>query len=330
MGVLRSTLRAWAEAMAWHYAREIPDYARLDRALLQRDVAVVSYEYLLALEGEAEARVENVALAVGQRRQRQGISLPALLRAYRLWAKDALEALRSEAPGHLAELAPKVAEILDRVSEASARGYQLALEGVLPQGPLTGLAVGLKHAQTIALAPRYLGLPPERMAYHQAPFGPLLFLAAPLAEVEEGLKALARGCAACLWVAEGANLLELQGDLEEALALGHGLDLPPGVYPVRLLWPLAMALESPKGRDRLLRLLAPLGPHPELLGTLEAYLQARLSLKGAARRLGLHPNTVLYRLHRVEELTGLRLQRVEDLCLASMALQVRRLMGGPR
>ncbi|MEZ0348935.1 MAG: helix-turn-helix domain-containing protein [Thermus sp.] len=312
-----------AEAMAWHYAREIPDYARLDRTLLQRDVAVVSYEYLLALEGEAE--VENVALAVGQRRQRQGISLPALLRAYRLWAKDALEALRSEAPNCLADLAPKVAEILDRVSEASARGYQLALEGLLPQGPLTGVAVGLKHSQAIALAPRHLGLSPEQMAYYPVPLGSLLFLATPLGDVTEGLKALARRCAACLWVGEGTKLSEVQEDLEEALALAHGLDLPPGVYPVRLLWPLAMALESPKGRDRLLRLLSPLEPHADLLDTLEAYLQARLSLKGAARCLSLHPNTVLYRLHRVEELTGLRLHRVEDLCLAHMALQLRRL-----
>jgi len=325
MGTWHRTLYAWAQSMAWHYAREIPDYARLDRVLLQKDVALVSYEYLLALEG-GTAGVESLALAVGQRRQRQGVSLPALLRAYRLWARDALQALSSETPERVAELAPRVVEILDRVSEASARGYQQALNGALPRGPLTGVGATLEDAAAIALAPRHLNLSPERVAYAQASLGPLLFLAAPLNQVEGELKTLARLHKARLWVEEGSNLSELKTSLEEALALGQGLNLPPGVYPTRLLWPLAMALESPKGRDRLLRVLAPLEPHPDLLSTLEVYLQARLSLKGAARRLGLHPNTVLYRLHRVEELTGLRLERIDDLCLASIALQLRQVL----
>lgn len=322
MAALHRTLWGWAEAMAWHYAREIPDYARLDRELLRRDVALVSYEYLKALEEEGYP-LEEMALAVAGRRRHQGVSLPALLRAYRLWAKDALEALRAEAPGRLSALAPRVAEVLDRVSEASARGYRLALEGALPPGPLTGVGAALRDAGALALAPRHLGLPPERLAYAQTPLGPLLLLGAPLREVEEGLKGLARAQGAVLWTEEGRNGAELQEALEEALALGGALGLPPGVYPARLLWPLAMALDSPKGRARLLRLLAPLEAQEGLLEALEAYLAARLSLKGAARRLGLHPNTVLYRLHRAEELTGLRLERVEDLALAAMALQLR-------
>lgn len=327
MGALQRTFWSWAETMAWHYAREIPDYARLDTRVLERDVAVVSFEYLRALEEGGD--VENLALAVGQRRRSQGVSLPALLRAYRLWAKDTLEALKTSAPSQVVELAPRVLELLDRVSEASARGYQLALKGALPCGPLTGVAAQLADAGSLVLAPRYLRLPPEGMAYAQAPLGPLLFLAAPLVEVEEALRSLARQSRAVLWVEEGTKLSELQADLEEALGLGHLLSLPPGLYPTRFLWPLAMALESPRGRDRLLRLLAPLEAHPELLRTLEVYLQARLSLKGAARRLGLHSNTVLYRVHKVEELTGLRLDRVEDLCLLGMALQLRQAMEGP-
>lgn len=322
------TFRAWAEAMARHYAREIPDYGRLDEVILQRDVALVSYEYLRALEEGEEGELETLAVAVGQRRRRQGVSLPALLRAYRLWARDTLVALGEEMPDRLSTLAPRVAEILDRVSEASARGFQLALEGVFPSGPLTGIAVSLEDAGTMVLAPRFLPLPQDRMGYLQTPLGPLLFLPAPLKEVEEPLKALARAQGAVLWVEESKSLQELQGDLEEALLLGGFLSLPPGVYPTHLLWPLASALESPRARERLLRLLAPLEAHPDLLRTLEAHMEARLSLKRTGRRLGLHPNTVLYRLHRVEELTGLRLDRVEDLCLLTMALQLRRAMVG--
>ncbi|MER3602854.1 MAG: PucR family transcriptional regulator, partial [Thermus sp.] len=39
-----------------------------------------------------------------------------------------------------------------------------------------------------------------------------------------------------------------------------------------------------------------------------------------ADRLGVHPNTVLYRLHRVEELTGLNLSSTHDRLLLYMAI----------
>ncbi|WCM39909.1 hypothetical protein GO600_07280 [Thermus antranikianii] len=325
MGALHRTLWSWAETMAWHYAQEIPDYARLDTRILERDVAVVSFEYLRALE--EGGNVEDLALAVGQRRRSQGVSLPALLRAYRLWAKDALEALKDSTPNRLAELAPRVVELLDRVSEASAQGYRLALEGRLPRGSVVGIGVGFADAGAMALAPRHLSLPSEAMFYEQSPFGALLFLAAPLAEVEQELRGLARKCQAVLWVEEGTDASRVGADLEEALALGSRLRLPPGLYPTRYLWPLAIALDSPKGRERLLRLLAPLELHPELLATLEVYLQSGFSLKKTAHRLGLHPNSVLYRLHRAEELTGLHLGRAEDLCLVSMALYLYRAVG---
>ncbi|BCZ86574.1 helix-turn-helix domain-containing protein [Thermus thermophilus] len=330
MLAISRTLRTWAQAMALHYAREIPDYGRLDEVLLSHDVAFVSYEYLRALlEGELD--LDAFAFSVGQRRQRQGVSLSALLRAYRLWAKDTLTALGEELPDHLPGLAPRVAELLDRVSEASAQGFQRALEGLdglFSRPPLTGVGATLKNAQGLALAPRYLSLPKERMAFLQTTMGPLLFVSLPLEQVEGDLRTLARSCGAVLWAAEGKNLREVQVDLEEALLLGDQLALPPGIYRVHLLWPLASALESPRFRDRLLRLLAPLEAYPDLLRTLEIHLDSRLSLKRTARRLSLHPNTVLYRLHRLEALTGLRLDRLEDLCLLTMALQLKRVLEG--
>lgn len=312
--------------MAQHYVQEIPDYARLNRFLLEQDVARVSYEYLRALEAGED--VETIARFVGQRRQRQGVSLPALLRAYRLWARDTLEALCFLAPDSLEQYVLKVGQILDRVSEASIQGYQQAVEGVLRKGPFTGLAVGLTDAGTVVLVPRFLRLSSDQIVYVQGLMGSLLFLTMPFAEAEEGLRSLARHCKAVLWVEEGLRLSDLQADLEEALALGRLLNLPPGVYPTRFLWPLAMAMESTKGRDRLLCLLEPLEGHPELIRTLEAYLQSGLSLKGTAYRLGLHPNTVLYRLRRVQELSSVNLERVEDLCLLSLALQLYRVTEG--
>lgn len=77
MSALHRILWPWAKSMAQHYAQEIPDYARLDRAFLERDVAMASYEFLRALfEGEHGEEVEAVALAVGQRRQQQGSPYP--------------------------------------------------------------------------------------------------------------------------------------------------------------------------------------------------------------------------------------------------------------
>jgi sugar diacid utilization regulator len=48
-------------------------------------------------------------------------------------------------------------------------------------------------------------------------------------------------------------------------------------------------------------LLGPLRAHPHLLETLDAYLMSNLSVNVAARRLHVHPNSVRYRLSRVEE-----------------------------
>jgi len=327
MADLVRSLHTWAQAMARHYAREIPDYARLHTDLLERDVALVSYEYLCAaLKGQDEG-LEDLAMAVGQRRQRQGISLSGLLRAYRLWAKDTLETLQEEAPRLLVEAAPRVAQILDRVSEASARGYRLSLQGTWPPGLVSGIGVALNDAGVLVYAPRYLSLNKEETAFAQAPGGQILLLRSPLREIEEALRKLAKAHAAVLWTQEGRSREEVQKDLEEALFLGPLLRMPPGLYPVRLLWPLSMALDSSRGQERLMRLVKPLEEHPDLWQTLEAFLKAGLSLKRTAHRLGLHPNTVLYRIHRIEELTGLHLKRVEDLCLLQIALQLREALG---
>lgn len=151
------------------------------------------------------------------------------------------------------EAAPRVAEVLDRVSEASARGYRLALKDAWPLGPVTGVGVALGDAGALVYAPRHLPLGPEGMAFAQAPGGALL-LQAPFKEVERGLRELAQSQAAVLWVGEGPRE-EVQKDLEEALLLGPLLRLPPGLYPVRFLWPLSLALESRRGQERLLHLV---------------------------------------------------------------------------
>lgn len=59
----------------------------------------------------------------------------------------------------------------------------------------------------------------------------------------------------------------------------------------------------------------------ELLVTLRTHLDQRLSLRATAAVLGVHKNTVSYRLRRVEELSGLDLRRPRDLSRLVVALE---------
>ncbi len=55
---------------------------------------------------------------------------------------------------------------------------------------------------------------------------------------------------------------------------------------------------------RLVADLEPVLADPDLRQTLEVHLERRTSLEGTARALFVHPNTVRYRLRRIETLTG--------------------------
>jgi hypothetical protein len=65
-----------------------------------------------------------------------------------------------------------------------------------------------------------------------------------------------------------------------------------------------------------------------LLDTLERYLSERRSVVDSARALYVHPNTLRQRLGRIEELTGLDLDR-DDLLSLELAIKLARLHGRP-
>ena len=64
------------------------------------------------------------------------------------------------------------------------------------------------------------------------------------------------------------------------------------------------------------------------LRTLAVYFRENGSLQRAARELRVHPNTVTYRLNRVEALTGLDLGRYQDRLMAQVALEIMEALGG--
>jgi len=68
----------------------------------------------------------------------------------------------------------------------------------------------------------------------------------------------------------------------------------------------------------------------EFLETLSVYFAENGSLRRAANRLHVHPNTVTYRIRRVEEITGLALDVHRDRLLAEVAVEIVAAMGGLR
>ncbi|MER7776512.1 helix-turn-helix domain-containing protein [Streptomyces sp. NPDC096191] len=87
---------------------------------------------------------------------------------------------------------------------------------------------------------------------------------------------------------------------------------------------LLTALPPRSAHDPALRVL--LSPaHRELVRTAETYLDRAGQAGRAAAELGIHRQTLYYRLSRVEQLTGLDLDDGEDRLLLHMALKARRL-----
>jgi hypothetical protein len=129
-----------------------------------------------------------------------------------------------------------------------------------------------------------------------------------------------------------------RGELAEALddmrllldlgcRLGRTGELTLDALPIELL-----LARSPRVADSLReRVLRPLEDYPgrrsgdrrapDLLQTLEVFLAAGLDRRVAAERLHVHPNTLNYRLGRIEEVTGLDLTAPEDLMLTALALR---------
>ncbi|WP_309144396.1 helix-turn-helix domain-containing protein [Streptomyces sp. BR123] len=95
------------------------------------------------------------------------------------------------------------------------------------------------------------------------------------------------------------------------------------IGPYRMLSALAAA--EPADDPAVSPLLSP--AHGELVRTAEMFLDCAGQAGRAAAALGIHRQTLYYRLSRVEQLTGLDLDEGEDRLLLHMALKTSRLHG---
>ncbi|MEU0057014.1 helix-turn-helix domain-containing protein [Streptomyces sp. NPDC006334] len=138
------------------------------------------------------------------------------------------------------------------------------------------------------------------------------------------------GARAAAGVAEGrAGLAELGTAWREASASARAAVAEPRLGPVAQWadigpYRLLTALPPEAVHDRAVHaLLAP--GHRELAHTAETYLDCAGQAGRTAAELGVHRQTLYYRLSRVEQLTGLDLDDGEDRLLLHMALKARRL-----
>ncbi|GGJ74129.1 transcriptional regulator [Streptomyces camponoticapitis] len=127
------------------------------------------------------------------------------------------------------------------------------------------------------------------------------------------------------------GLAELPAAWHEAVSAAHASAAQPRFGPVAQwseIGPFRMLTSLPPGIDPAVRpLLTP--ANTELTHTAEVYLDCAGQAGRTASKLGIHRQTLYYRLSRVEKLTGLDLADGEDRLLLHMALKSARLRSCP-
>ncbi|MBP0462058.1 PucR family transcriptional regulator, partial [Streptomyces montanisoli] len=123
------------------------------------------------------------------------------------------------------------------------------------------------------------------------------------------------------------GLAELPEAWHEAVGAARAARARPALGPVAQwadIGAYRLLTHLPPGRDPAVApLLAP--AHAELASTAESYLDHAGQAGRTAAALGIHRQTLYYRLSRIEHLTGLDLARGEDRLLLHMALKAARL-----
>jgi DNA-binding PucR family transcriptional regulator len=124
-----------------------------------------------------------------------------------------------------------------------------------------------------------------------------------LEELPDAVEQAALALTVALWGGDGAAL-QRHETLEPSVALLGG---------------------SSRTRERLVGALDPLAAEPRLRAAVVAYLDAGLDVGRAAHALGLHRNSLRYRLDRAEDLLGGSLRSPGTLATVHLALLAERL-----
>jgi len=206
-------------------------------------------------------------------------------------------------------LAARVA--LRRVVEA-ARAH-LRFDGHAP-------LVGMRQGEVVALCPVQAAADVDEIRRH----------AGALAEAL-AVNEICVGVSGCHAIAGAAASYAEARDAVE-IAVGIGLHGRPLHFDEVLIDHM---LRSTPHADRILdSTLRPLldydtGKQAELVSTLRAYMDSGFNLTRSAEVLQVHPNTVVYRLRRIRELSGRDPQDPDDLLLLYLGLKLCELRAQP-
>jgi len=318
------------------------------------------------LAGREPASVELEPFRVSARtRAAEGMPLEDLLHAYRLGGRLAwqavVEAAEPEEQGGLLLGAEILMRYIDLVSATVAQAYLDARQHAVSEeerrlrallaalceaeGAASADAAGLAALAGFPLAPSYrafaLTVGEEGAIRHGQLAAELRgrgILA--LTDGERGSGLLAEGqelhppAGALCAVEPAAPRGALSADLERVrlvVDLGRRLGLDGELSAGEVALELLLA-GGPDAAEHLeARVFAPLsgeaGRRAALQETLAAFLDAGADRRTTAASLHVHPNTLDYRLRRIEELTGLRLAVPRDLATLVLAHGSRRLRG---
>ena len=119
-------------------------------------------------------------------------------------------------------------------------------------------------------------------------------------------------------------------EAREALEIAAGIGITGRAVTLDDVLVDHMLRSSPHAQRILERTLRPLidyddAHHSQLLPTLRAYVEAGANLTRSAAALKVHPNTVVYRLRRIAELSGRAPSSMADLQVLFLALRLREL-----
>lgn len=344
--------------------RELPEQVA-DGAIVEVSRHNLELFLTTLAEGRPVSDEELVPFRVGARlRASEGLPLEDMLHAYRIGGRLGWDALVAAAtPEEQASLLPSVAglmEYVDRVSDAVTETYHderrhlMSAEERRVHDLFVALVAGAPVAEPLSELAGRVGLPldgefrpfalrrPDGPAHAHAQLAQWLRQQGVLAVSEgdvvvgllapdrEALPALADPAAVAVGEpAAGGRLADALADTRALLGL-MGESAPDPANVADFLPELLLTRSPQLGAAIERRALGPLEDYSErrsadLLATLGVFVDCELDRRRAAERLHVHPNTLDYRLRRVEELTGLSLARPRDLTLVCLALQQRRL-----
>jgi hypothetical protein len=346
-----------ARRMVAVFQSAIPAYARLPESLLRGEIEEMARRNIgLFLRSMADDRPpserELEPFCVSAReRAAEGLPIEDLLRAYRLGGRLTWEALITAATEEeQATLIPGVTRVLayiDAVSDAVTDAYlderrhvvsdeerrvHELFAGLQVPGPLDPDTIELARRLAFPVMDRYVpfAIGAEGSGQVAASLRVDGMIAVPEGDRVTGLMAAANGVLpsgstrAIGPPTPRTELAAVLDDLRLLVDVGRATGQSGDLKAADFVPELMLARSPHLGALIEEAVFAPL--KEDLAHTLDVFYDAGADRRAAASALHVHPNTLDYRLRRIEEATGLKFSDPGNLVLMALAVRHRRLV----